>query len=336
MQLEIKIIRNVIREARKIFSKSMEKRSFFLVWILIFAISLFCKKNSSKILTINGGVLERGIQNPRNPDQSPIHKVRISSFLYQSHLVTIADFEKFQQTTGHVTTAEKKGYCMTAIEGMKDWEWEKKEGANYKYPFGQNINPETIPKPDLPATCLSYADATAYCKFLGMRLPTEAEWEYAHRAGSKKRFPWGEDTKRNGNYLLNYWQGITHKKADSKDGYKYLSSVDAFPPNDWGIYDSVGNVWQMTLDYYSKDIYQKIKTYNDTNPNIVLDPIVYKDKISFENETTSELRNFTVTRGGSWWCSELTCNGFGLYYRGKFLEDTVFSNNGFRCARDLR
>lgn len=323
------------KEKRNISCKRFERIFLFLVWILILVVSPFCSKKSSELLTINGGVLKRGILNPGNPDQSPIHEVRVSSFLYQSKLVTIADFEKFQLTTGHITTAEKKGYCMTATEGMKDWEWEKKEGANYKYPFGQSTNPETTPKPDLPATCLSYADTIAYCKFLGMRLPTEAEWEYAHRAGSKKRFPWGDERQRNGNYLLNYWQGITHEKANSKDGHKYLSSVDAFPPNVWGIYDPVGNVWQMTLDYYSKDIYQKIKNYNETNANIVLDPIVSKDRISFEKEITTESRKFTVTRGGSWWCSDLTCNGFGLYYRGKFLEDTVFSNNGFRCARDL-
>ena len=73
----------------------------------------------------------------------------------------------------------------------------------------------------------------------------------------------------------------------------------------------------------------------DENGKPVPDPIVYKDRISFHDDISQIKRVFTVTRGGSWWCSEKTCNGFGLNYRGKILEDTVFSNNGFRCAKRM-
>ena len=308
-------------------------RNFFIISLLCNII--YCIKTSGDLLLIQGGTFQRGKEIAQIPDQSPPHTVSISAFYYQSKLVTISEYAEFQKKTGHITVAEKKGYCMTSHEGMKDWEWEKVKSADYKNPFLGNEDPNAKPKPDWPAVCLSYSDASAYCAFIGMRLPTEAEWEYAHRAGSTSRFPWGEKSEPDGSFLLNYWQGKTHRDAEVKDGFKYLSSVTAFPPNGWGVYDSVGNVWQITLDYYAPEVYRLSNEYFLKNQKPVSDPAVYKDKISFHNDESPKKRLFTVTRGGSWWCSERTCNGYGLYYRGKILEDTVFSNNGFRCAKKM-
>lgn len=296
---------------------------------------LYCDIRSENLLEIKGGTFRRGKEIARIPDQSPPNEVSVSSFYYQSKLVTVREYEEFQKRTGHITVAEKKGYCMTSHEGMKEWEWEKVKGADYRNPFLGNEDTNARPKPDWPAVCLSYSDAAAYCAYIGMRLPSEAEWEYAHRAGSASRFPWGERPEPEGNFLLNYWQGKTHRDAESKDGFKYLSSVNAFPPNRWGVYDSVGNVWQITLDYYAPEIYRLSKEYSAKNGKPVLDPVAYEDRISFHDEISPKKRLFTVTRGGSWWCSERTCNGYGLIYRGKILEDTVFSNNGFRCAKKM-
>lgn len=306
-----------------------------ILLILLLCNVLYCRRPSGDLLEIQGGTFRRGKEIARIPDQSPPNEVSVSSFYYQSKLVTIAEYSEFQKKTGHITGAEKKGYCMTSHEGMKDWEWEKVYGADFRNPFLGNEDPNAKPKPDWPAVCLSYADAAAYCADLGMRLPTEAEWEYAHRAGSTSRFPWGEQPEPRGSFLLNYWQGKTHRNAEVKDGFKYLSSVTAFPPNRWGVYDSVGNVWQITLDYYAPEVYRLSLEYFQKKGNPVLDPAVNKEKISFHDDISHRKRLFTVTRGGSWWCSEKTCNGYGLNYRGKILEDTVFSNNGFRCAKKM-
>jgi sulfatase modifying factor 1 len=210
---------------------------------------------------------------------------------------------------------------MISLEGMKDWEWEKKSGANYLSPFGAKS--EILIGDDHPVVCVSYLDAKEYCEFYKMRLPTEAEWEYAARAGSKGRYPWGKSESDNGKYFSNFWQGESHKDANSKDGFKYLSTVKSFPPNQWGIYDAVGNVWQFTSDYYDSQTYLEAYRFEKETGMPIVNP---------KGPLTGGKK---VSRGGSWWCSERTCSGHGLYYRGKIKMDSPFNNNGFRCVKDL-
>jgi len=164
---------------------------------------------------------------------------------------------------------------------------------------------------------VSYDDAAAHCAFLGRRLPTEAEWEYALRAGSTDtRYPWGDEPTRGGAYGLDFWQGTSHTHNDRLDGWVYVSPVKAYPPNAWGLYDPVGNVWQWTRDWYAET------TYADAaRSGGVRDP---------QGPETGTRR---VVRGGSWWCGVCTCEGNGLFYRGKSAPDAPFNNVGFRCAR---
>jgi formylglycine-generating enzyme required for sulfatase activity len=135
------------------------------------------------------------------------------------------------------------------------------------------------------------------------------------RAGAPPgaRYPWGDSPARDGRLALNYWQGVSHHQNDRTDGYVYVSPVRAYPPNAWGIYDPVGNVWQWTADYYAPDTYARAADAHDARP-----------------PATGTKR---VLRGGSWWCGACTCEGFGLFYRGKADPRAPFDNNGFRCAR---
>ena len=200
---------------------------------------------------------------------------------------------------------------------MDDWAWERVKGATFRAPFGPG---GPAPGPDDPATQVSWDDAFAYCRHAGKRLPTEAEWEYAMRAGREgSRFPWGEaPLLPDGGYGLNFWQGEHHAHNDLGDGHRYASPVRAFPPNAWGLYDPAGNVWQWVADFYARDAYAEAARAGPArNPR---------------GPATGEAR---VLRGGSWWCSEHSCAAFGLHYRGKGKPEAPYNNNGFRCAAAL-
>ena len=267
------------------------------------------------MVDVPAGAFTMGREGSRKVDETPAHRVRISAFRIDPTLVTVADFRGFVEETGHVTSAEKYGFGLTSVEGMADWEWEKVRGATWRAPWGPDRADAMAQRDDEPVVMVSWVDADAYCRHHGKRLPTEAQWEYAMRAGSDgTRYPWGDDPRGDdGAYRLNYWQGRGHEKNERKDGFVYLSPVRQFEPNAWGIYDPVGNVWQWTADWYARDTYAK-------HPPDVLDP------------TGPESGWARVARGGSWWCSPTSCSAYGLYARGKSRPEAPFSNNGFRCV----
>jgi formylglycine-generating enzyme len=270
------------------------------------------------MIRIARATFEMGTGQSRHADEAPPHRVELDAFDLDETVVTFADFDRFVRETGHVTTAEKLGFGMTSFEGMKDWTWKKVEGATFRAPWGREHEKDIPLSPDLPVVMVSWLDADAYCRHRGKRLPTEAEWEYAMRAGTNgTRFPWGDRPERAGKGMgLNFWQG-PHEHNQRADGYLYLSPVKAFPPNAFGLYDPVGNVWQWVQDWYAEDTYEKDRARGVArNPR---GPSNGKRKAS---------------RGGSWWCSKTTCYGYTLYARGKNAPDAVFSNNGFRCAAD--
>ncbi|MFT3841666.1 MAG: formylglycine-generating enzyme family protein [Myxococcaceae bacterium] len=266
------------------------------------------------MVQLPGGRFAMGVAHNPHVEITPAHEVTLSPFSIDATLVTVADFRRFVEATGHRTSAEKMGWGMTALEGMKDWEWRKVEGASWRQPWGPEHVKDLPVSDDWPVVMVSWLDADAYCKWRKARLPTEAEWEYAMRAGSQSRYPWGDGPQLpDGGYGLNFWQG-GHEKNERADGFVYLSPVKAFPPNAFGIYDPVGNVWQWTADWYAPDTYSH-------DAAGARDP-----KGPAEGEAK-------VARGGSWWCSHDTCNGYGVYRRGKTKPDAPYSNNGFRCAR---
>jgi sulfatase modifying factor 1 len=268
-------------------------------------------------VAIGGGTLVRGRADGR-PDEAPRHEVVLSAFFIDQTLVTRAAFAAFVAKTHYITTAERNGFGMGASEGMDDWAWERIPGASFRRPFWEETaDHAAFLRGDAPVVMVSWDDANAYCASLGRRLPTEAEWEYAMRAGrAGTRYPWGDEPMRDGTYALNFWQGESHHRNDRLDGWVYVSPVKAYAPNAWGLYDAVGNVWQWTRDWYAE------ATYAETaQRGKAVDP---------EGPLRGTQR---VLRGGSWWCGACTCEGNGLFYRGKALPGAPFNNIGFRCAR---
>jgi sulfatase modifying factor 1 len=280
--------------------------------------SLAAEPDEPDLLRVPAGRFVMGRPHADHLDEMPPHDVLVSTFLLQVTLVTVDDYAAFVRATGYVTSAERRGSGKTAVEGMNDWEWRAVRGASWRAPWGPG-NVDSIPlRGDLPVTMVSWLDADAYCRWRGRRLPTEAEWEYAMRAGATTRFPWGETPQRDGRPGLNYWEGDTHRENPATDGWTYLSPVRAFPPNRWGFYDPSGNVWQWVADWWAPDTYARDAA---AHPEGVRDP------------GGPARGRQKVARGGSWWCSRRTCHGYGLEMRGKTEPDASFSNNGFRCAK---
>lgn len=283
------------------------------------------------MIDVAAGTFARGKTNSIRRDETPRHIVHVSAFRIDTTLVTRAAFARFVNDTGYVTTAERAGLGTGAREGMEDWAWERVPHGSWRRPFripSPGTEPDGGPdratseadnaaflRDDAPVVMVSHDDAVAYCKHYGKRLPTEAEWEYAMRAGAEKtRYPWGDDAAdERGKMRLNFWQGESHVHNDRIDGFVYVSPVKAFSPNRWGIYDPVGNVWQWTADCYAEDTYARAGAS-------VTDPL------------GPEGGTQRVLRGGSWWCGACTCEGNGLSYRGKADPRAAFNNNGFRCA----
>ena len=269
-------------------------------------------------IRLAGGTFVQGHDDGERADEGPAHEVSVAPFEIDPTLVTRADFARFVDRTGYVTTAESMGYGLVAEEGMLDWEWQHAPHGTWRRPFlTDTADTRAFLRADAPVVMVSFSDAVAYCKDQGARLPTEAEWEYAMRAGtSGTRYPWGDDATRagtGGQLGLNFWQGVSHERNRRDDGFVYVSPVRAFPPNAWGIYDPVGNVWQWTADVYDPHAYEGATAPRDPPPE----------------------RPRRVLRGGSWWCGACTCEGNGLFYRGKAEERAPFNNNGFRCTRSL-
>ncbi|HEU4409694.1 MAG TPA: SUMF1/EgtB/PvdO family nonheme iron enzyme [Polyangiaceae bacterium] len=262
------------------------------------------------MVAIPAGAFVQGHEPAEHADEGPPRRVEIAAFWLDEALVTRAEFARFVAETGHVTNAERVGYGMIAREGMRDWEWRRAPGASWRRPFEEGTpGAEAFLRDDAPVVMVSWFDAAAYCERAGKRLPTEAEWEYAMRAGREgARFPWGDSPRREGGRLgLNFWQGESHAENAREDGFLYVSPVRAFAPNAWGVYDPVGNVWQWTADVYDAKAYARGGPPRE-GPKRVL-------------------------RGGSWWCGVCTCEGYGLHFRGKAEPNAAFNNNGFRCAQ---
>jgi formylglycine-generating enzyme required for sulfatase activity len=245
------------------------------------------------------------------PFEGPSHAVTVESFYLDATEVTNREFSAFIEATGYVTESEREG--SSGVFDTEAGDWTLVEGAGWKHPTGPDSNIEG--KEDHPVIHVSWNDANAFAKWAGKRLPTEADWEYAARGGSKDAilYPWGNDLEPLGKPSANIWQGAFPVHDERRDGFGSVAPVKKFPANAYGLYDISGNVWEWVADWYAPDYYEYSSARNPKGPG----------------EGTEK-----VHRGGSWMCSENYCQGYRVAARQKTTPDTGLNNLGFRCAAD--
>jgi len=340
----------------------MSRSILFLLCLVLFSCK---KVNTDKPLIIENkdmvwipsGTYERGANlndiNAR-PDEKPKHKVYIDGFWMNKTEVTNAQFLTFVEETRYITTAERaidwnelklqlpanaqkpadsllqpgslqfqcKHHNITNLNDYSQW-WNWSIGTNWKHPQGSNSSIEG--KENHPVVHISYEDAMAYCKWSGSRLPTEAEWEYAARGGlSNMTYSWGNETS-----MLytsaNTWQGKFPNENLKLDGFERLAPVMSYNANGYGLYDMIGNVWEITQDWYDNNYYKKI------SGNGTIDNPKGPKQYSNTNEPYYEPKK--VIRGGSFLCHDSYCASYRVSARMTTTLDTGAEHLGFRTVK---
>jgi formylglycine-generating enzyme required for sulfatase activity len=250
-------------------------------------------------------------------DETPLHKVRITRPFYMgAHEVTIGQYKKFMDDAGYKTEAER--------DGTGGWGYNRErndfEGRKPEYSWR---NPGFKQADDHPIVNVTWTDAVAFCQWLtkkerhSYRLPTEAEWEYACRAGTTTTFHAGDETERLAKVanlydeqtasLFPQWK---EHRVTASDGHAFTAPVGSFQPNAFGMYDMHGNVWEWCSDWHADDYYANSPTDDPQGPQ------------------TGSVR---VRRGGSWHTWPFYCRAS---FRNWNTPQTRYVLVGFRVVRE--
>jgi sulfatase modifying factor 1 len=244
--------------------------------------------------------------------EQPVRDVAVGPFTLGACAVTNAEFAGFVDATGHRTDAEHHGWSFVFAGLLPDdfadtravaaapW-WRQVHQAAWNRPEGPGST--LAGRWDHPVVHVSHDDAVAYAAWAGLRLPTEAEWEYAARAGTTTVWSWGDELEPGGRHRANVFQGTFPGHNTAADGWAGTCPVGAFEPNGWGLFNMVGNVWEWTADRF-------------TSPG---DPSGGR----------------WVIKGGSYLCHASYCRRFRPGARTGSTTDSSSGNTGFRCAGDL-
>lgn len=303
---------------------------------------------------IDAGEFIMGSGDARSPSsEKPAHRVRVDGFWIDENLVTNAQFRDFVTKTGYVTTAEQKpdwealkgqvapgtpkpdeallvpGSLVftppptaVSLDNVNAW-WRWTPGASWQHPTGPDSNLAGLE--NHPVVHVSWDDVIAYATWVGKRLPTEAEWEYAARGGLvNKRFPWGDEFKPQGKFMANTFQGAFPHAGIAEDGYARTSPVTSFPANGYGLYDMAGNVWQWTSDWFDPRTYALRATQG-----VVVNPKGPSKSLATPSEPLASRR---VIKGGSFLCNVSYCESYRPSARRGHSSDTGTSHIGFRLV----
>ena len=304
-------------------------------------------------------------------EERPVLAVRVDGFWMDPAPVTNGDFARFVEATGYVTVAERDlvaedypgldeadlaagSLVFTQSPGPVDlgnpgnW-WRFVRGADWR---------DEAARADHPVVHVVYEDASAYADWCGKSLPTEAEWEYAARGGlDGATYPWGDDFYPDGQAMANTWEGDFPWRNTERDGYTLTSPVKTYPPNGYGLFDMVGNVWEWTHDWWGASHAQENSAYpleeatdfpccgsvgqGAAGRNIgrtVLQTIQRTnprggpEHLSFDPSQPEIRIPRKVLKGGSHLCAPSYCLRYRPAARIPQMIDAATSHIGFRCV----
>ena len=285
------------------------------------------------------------------PEERPLRRVKGDSFWIDETPVTNRQFARFVEATGYVTLAEiapdPKDYPgmdpalaqpgslvftppRTPVS-LGDWSqwWSFVAGADWRHPEGPDSS--ILGLEDHPVTQVAYGDALAFAKWAGKSLPTEAEWEFAARGGHDGReYQWGDELAPAGAMLANYWQGAFPSENSVEDGWERTSPVRSYPPNDFGLYDMIGNVWEWTGDWYA--LPKAVEKARAGACCTISNPRGGTKRESIDPSVAGVDIPRRVTKGGSHLCAPNYCQRYRPAARQGQPIDSSTSHIGFRCV----
>lgn len=257
------------------------------------------------MVLIPAGTFDMGSDdNEAHDDEKPVHRVYVDSFYIDKYPVTDAEFKEFIEANSQ------------SIRPTKWYEWND-NGASTIYhiyhesDYLRNLKMSIFPdyNANHPVTWVSWYAAMAYAQWVGKRLPTEAEWEKAARGGlTRQKYPWG--------------QSIDNSKANFNLGVNKTTSVGSYSPNEFGLYDMIGNVREWCLDKWDKGFYAESPNINPIPDGEILGVI----------ESFSDIKTSRVLRGGSWVSPPEHAR---VAYRAGSPPFFTSMNIGFRCVRSV-
>ena len=306
---------------------------------------------------IRGGGFSMGCKDPRGDlcggnesmnDARPIHRVYVDSFWMDRTEVTNAEFARFVEATSYVTIAERPlrpedfpgvprenlvqgsvvfnqpGHAVPLHNALQWWRYVP--GAQWRHPEGPGSDLKG--RENHPVVHIAFEDAEAYAQWMGKRLPTEAEWEFAARGGrAGEAYPWGKELTPGDQWQTNIWQGEFPARNSAADGFIATAPVASFPANPYGLHDMSGNVWEWCGDWYRPDTYAR----QARAEGAVRNPRGPAQTDSYDPQEPVQPKR--VQRGGSFLCTEQYCTRYMLGTRGKGASDTGSNHAGFRCVR---
>jgi formylglycine-generating enzyme len=296
---------------------------------------------------IAGGSFRMG-SDDHYPEEAPAHEVAVSGFWIDRFQVTNAAFRRFVKDTGYVTVAERPsdpalypgadpamlapGSVVfaqppgrVALDDHYRW-WAFVPGASWRRPEGPG---STLDGRDRhPVLHVAWEDARAYAAWAGKAIPTEAEWEFACRGGlDGAPYAWGDELAPKGRMLANYWQGEFPWQNLALDGFERTAPVGSFPPNGYGLFDTVGNAWEWTADWYAD-------RHAAGSPccGPARDPRGGDEAGSVDPGAAGASIPRKVLKGGSWACAENYCRRYRPAARMHHPVDTGTNHLSFRCV----
>jgi formylglycine-generating enzyme required for sulfatase activity len=216
----------------------------WLITLLMTSVALPGLAGAAELIAIPGGSYNMG--DAAGDDNEAPKRVTVKPFRMMRTEVTNQSFAIFVKQTGHITDREREGWGWVWPAGK----WIRRKGADWRHPHGPDDSIRD--RDDHPVVQVSANDAKAYCRWRGLRLPTEAEWEFAARGTDGRRYPWGNDPPRQSAPFRTNFGSVRCCGADGTDGYVKTAPVGRFPAgiSPFRIEDMAGNVWEWTSNRF--------------------------------------------------------------------------------------